>query len=296
MAYAPLDEHFDEHPKYEELELEHFGLMACAIAYCTRNLTDGKVSYAAVRKFGRTMKGVRLAKKLVDLGIWREVDGGWEIVGFLDHNPSRAEVLAKREDARRRKDAYRKSRPGDRPPDVPPPVPMGQPMGRTMGQPVGQHTGQTVGQPMGRTESRARAPAGALHSTPSPLHGTPSPNATPPPLSRGEDAFWTSAYGEAVREALGGSWGFPAKQISGLRSAVEAHCPDRSQTDGWLRETVPRFVRATRTKPEVWSSFGPDGFLRWLNAKCPDETDASGVRPVGGASARARRDLTGFEP
>jgi hypothetical protein len=133
MAYAPLDEHFDEHPKFEELELEHYGLMACAITYCNRNLTDGKVSFTAVRRFGKSIKGPKLAKKLTDLGIWAEVEGGWEIVGYLDHNASREQVLAKREATRRRKDDWKKRQEGaprNQPQPPTPPVP-----------PPGEHPG-----------------------------------------------------------------------------------------------------------------------------------------------------------
>lgn len=107
MSYAQLDEHFDEHPKFASLELEHFGLMACAIAYCNRLLTDGFVPTRAVRGFGASGKGVKLAARLVEAGIWLEVDGGYGVRGFLDHNPSRVTVLARRESVRARKERSR---------------------------------------------------------------------------------------------------------------------------------------------------------------------------------------------
>ena len=107
MSYAQLDEHFDEHPKFAALELEHFGLMACAIAYCNRLLTDGFVPTRAVRGFGASGKGVKLAARLVEAGIWLEVDGGYGVRGFLDHNPSRVTVLARRESVRARKERSR---------------------------------------------------------------------------------------------------------------------------------------------------------------------------------------------
>lgn len=96
MAFACLDDGWDEHPKYAELELEHFGLMACAIVYCNRRLTDGRVPDKAVRGFGKSGKGPKLAAKLVAENIWRRIDGGFEVVGYLEHNPSRAAVLARR--------------------------------------------------------------------------------------------------------------------------------------------------------------------------------------------------------
>lgn len=95
--YAPLDIHFDEHPSHADLELEHLGLQACAIAYCNRLLTDGFVSDRALRNFGKSGKGPRLAPYMIKQGKWVRVDGGFAIVGFLDWNPSRVEVLARRE-------------------------------------------------------------------------------------------------------------------------------------------------------------------------------------------------------
>lgn len=268
MAYAPLDEHFDEHPKYEDLELEHYGLMACAIVYCNRNLTDGKVSFKAVRGFGKSGKGPKYAKRLTEAGIWRDVESGWEIVGFLDHNPSREEVLAKREVARARKDAYRKGAPM---PSVPRSVPAGQP--------TGQPTGQDVGRPTGQARlshdlslARAPAPAGAIRSAA--LHCTtiqeiPEPGAAStvrekPRLTAFEEPFWKAAYGETVREAVG-SWSFPDRQARSIRAAIEGHCTDYANIDAWLRAKVAAFVVATRDRASYYAALGPDGFAKWLN-------------------------------
>lgn len=95
MSYAQLDVHFDEHPKFADLTMAEFGLMACAIAYCNRLLTDGVITRKALRVFAQG-EGPELAKSLVLAGIWEEVQEGHRIVGFLDHNPSRETVLARR--------------------------------------------------------------------------------------------------------------------------------------------------------------------------------------------------------
>lgn len=95
MPYAQLDIHFDESPSHADLELEHFGLMACAIAHCNRLLTDGFVSDKAVRCFGASGKGQKVAARLVEKGKWEKVDGGYVIMGYLLWNPSKAEVEEK---------------------------------------------------------------------------------------------------------------------------------------------------------------------------------------------------------
>ena len=96
MTYACIDDRWDEHPKYAGLELEHFGLMACAIVYCNRHLTDGFVPDKAIRGFGASGEGPRLARRLVSEGIWIRREGGFEVLGYLDHNPSRVTVEERR--------------------------------------------------------------------------------------------------------------------------------------------------------------------------------------------------------
>lgn len=96
MTYACIDDRWDEHPKYAALELEHFGLMACAIVYCNRHLTNGFVPDKAVRGFGAAGAGPRLARQLVSEGIWERREGGFEVLGYLDHNPSRIAVVERR--------------------------------------------------------------------------------------------------------------------------------------------------------------------------------------------------------
>ena len=94
--HTRLDIHFDEHPSHADMELEHLGLQVCAVSYCNRNLTDGFVSDRAVRGFGKSGKAPKIAVQMVKLGKWERIDGGYQIVGFLDWNPSKTEVLARR--------------------------------------------------------------------------------------------------------------------------------------------------------------------------------------------------------
>lgn len=111
MAYAQLDVHFDEHPKFRDLELEHLGLLACAISYANRLLTDGFVPMKAVRGFGKSSaRGLRVARKLVASGLLVEVEGGFSIVGFLDHNPSREQVSERHKRHKERQTKYRNNK------------------------------------------------------------------------------------------------------------------------------------------------------------------------------------------
>lgn len=111
MSYAQLDVHFDEATKYAELSLEHFGLMACAISYCNRLLTDGKLPLKAVRCFGNSPdRAGEIARDLVSKRIWKLTKTGFEVIGFLDHNPSKKDVETKRQLWRARQEKSRISR------------------------------------------------------------------------------------------------------------------------------------------------------------------------------------------
>lgn len=130
-------------------------------------------------------------------------------------------------------------------------------------------------------------PTGQIRGAAEAAASPPPPPSRPgerPVFSRAEEPYWRQAYEETVVEVLGTTWGFPDKQISGLRKAVETHCRNRAQTDGWIRDHVAAFVRAVRPKASVYSGFGPDGFLRWLNAGLPIEQD----RPSGPISKGPR--------
>lgn len=97
MPYARIDARFDDHPSHSEYDLDVMGLIACAITYSNRHLTDGKIPRSWVSK--RFPKfGKKAAMRLVEDGKWRlDQSGDFEIVDYLEHNPSRASVLKARE-------------------------------------------------------------------------------------------------------------------------------------------------------------------------------------------------------
>lgn len=90
--------------------LSAFGLHTLAIIHCARYLTDGFVeaefveeTFALAGIRGKAAQAVTAA--LEEHGQWLPADGGWQIHSYLDHNPSREDVEAKR-----KADAERKAR------------------------------------------------------------------------------------------------------------------------------------------------------------------------------------------
>jgi hypothetical protein len=93
VTFAQIDDHFDDHPKYIGYGAAEMGVLACSLTFSNRHLTDGVIPKAWVaQRFGK--EGTRAMKAFLDDGIWTEKDPKHcLIVGFLDHNPSREEVL-----------------------------------------------------------------------------------------------------------------------------------------------------------------------------------------------------------
>ena len=113
MPYLLIDDGMAENPKVVGLSDKAFRLWITALAYCARNLTDGAISEIALRFSGANSKIDRpkaIAKQLVSAGLWVVTDDGWQVHDYLEYNPSRAELQAKRELQRERQKRHRSKR------------------------------------------------------------------------------------------------------------------------------------------------------------------------------------------
>lgn len=117
MPWVKIDEAMPDHPKVLSAGPLAGWLHICGLAYCNRYLTDGFVPRAMVPKLAdfdglaeqvaegdvmaayTTVGPFDMAERLVACGIWRKVEGGYQIHDYLDFQPSKAEV----EEARRQK-------------------------------------------------------------------------------------------------------------------------------------------------------------------------------------------------
>ena len=65
----------------------------CSLAYSGKHGTDGFIPAEALSRVnGRNID----AERLVDVGLWRECPGGWEINGWADKQESNDETKARR--------------------------------------------------------------------------------------------------------------------------------------------------------------------------------------------------------
>lgn len=101
MPWAKLDDRFQEHPKVRKAWSAcpaSVGLHVMAITYCAGNLTDGAVPAAWVESQFRRVRDEQAATSaLVAAGLWAVGDDGWLIHDYLDHQDSKAKVVAKRQ-------------------------------------------------------------------------------------------------------------------------------------------------------------------------------------------------------
>lgn len=109
MAWARIDDGFVDHPKVLKVWQAcpgAVGLHVRAIAYCSRHLTDGVITQAAVISLSPVQRDRDdQTAALVDGGVWYwdEANESFIIHDFNDYHPTKAELEAKREQERKRK-------------------------------------------------------------------------------------------------------------------------------------------------------------------------------------------------
>lgn len=103
MPWVKLDDGMVEHLKVASLSDGAFRAHVEALSFCARNLTDGLVPEAVVKKQGWSKR----SRELVAAGLWEVTPGGHAIHDYLEYNPSREQVEAEREAARRRMNRHR---------------------------------------------------------------------------------------------------------------------------------------------------------------------------------------------
>lgn len=108
MAYAKIDDGILDHPKCLMAGEEATNLFIRSIIWCNRHLTNGFIPHEACTTLTRTRNLNSRVAALLRVRLWERVEGGYRIVGFLDHNDSKEEVERKRELARIRQDNHRK--------------------------------------------------------------------------------------------------------------------------------------------------------------------------------------------
>ena len=92
VTWVRLDDRFTDHPKVVGLSDKSFRNFVDGLCYAARHLTDGRIPKAALP---RSKKSV---EELVEARLWAlDEDGSVVVHDYLEWNPSRLDVLRKRE-------------------------------------------------------------------------------------------------------------------------------------------------------------------------------------------------------
>ena len=102
MVWVKLDDKFYSDPKILEVGLAGAGLYAMGLSYCGAHLTDGFIPDSWANR-----QDPRSRRKLVAKSLWKPVTGGYEVPGFTKFNPSRENVLKRREKTAERVASWR---------------------------------------------------------------------------------------------------------------------------------------------------------------------------------------------
>lgn len=94
MTWAKLDDSFYDDPKVVAAGNEAAGVYCRALSYCGKHLTDGLVPEAIA---GLIAGKRRPITKLLEVGLWDRAEDGYSVCDYLRFNPSKAEVLHKRQ-------------------------------------------------------------------------------------------------------------------------------------------------------------------------------------------------------
>lgn len=106
MAYFKVEDTLAFHPKVLRAGNAAMGLWVRAGAYCTQQLTDGRVPEDMIRTLGGTAAD---AQRLVDAGLWERDRGGFVFHEWAEsgRNWTRAQVESRRKADRRRQQKHR---------------------------------------------------------------------------------------------------------------------------------------------------------------------------------------------
>ncbi len=99
MPWFKVDDAIHSHPKFIDLPMSAVGLWTIAGAWCAQYLTDGLITTRQVRRLGAEPEDI---DALLDVGLWVEVEGGYQFHDWGDYQPTRESVEEDRAKARAR--------------------------------------------------------------------------------------------------------------------------------------------------------------------------------------------------
>jgi hypothetical protein len=94
--WVKLDDGICENKKILAIGPNAFAVYVAGLVYCGKNLTDGFIPEIRLRSLLDQTKITVARRILVERRLWEEVPGGIQVHDYLDYNPSKAQVQARR--------------------------------------------------------------------------------------------------------------------------------------------------------------------------------------------------------
>lgn len=116
MSWIKLDDQFSINDKVLAAGKDGRELHISALCHCGRNLTDGFIDKRMVRQLAAMFEVYdweTAVDALLDVGLWIEVEGGYEIANYLAFNPTREDVEKRRQQRAERQARWRTERRSD---------------------------------------------------------------------------------------------------------------------------------------------------------------------------------------
>ncbi|KKN75246.1 hypothetical protein LCGC14_0382450 [marine sediment metagenome] len=103
MSWVKVSDGLATHPKVLAAGQAAAWLHVAGLCYAAQHLTDGAISDSSLSGLGQytRARARKLADRLVEVRLWERNGTGYAIHDYLDYNPSRKEVEARREAKRR---------------------------------------------------------------------------------------------------------------------------------------------------------------------------------------------------
>lgn len=98
MPWFRVDDTFPSHPKVMAAGNAAIGLWVRAGSWSMQQLTDGYIPTHVLPMLGKPVE----ARRLVDAGLWLEVEGGWRFHNWDERQPSKEQLEGDRNAARER--------------------------------------------------------------------------------------------------------------------------------------------------------------------------------------------------
>lgn len=107
MAWLKIDDRVRTHPKVISAGPLAAWLWLCGLCYCREHLTDGFLRKDVIPTLSAVPNVWKHAAKLVEVGLWEDAVGGFNVHDFLKWNPSKEAVVSLRDKERDKKRTQR---------------------------------------------------------------------------------------------------------------------------------------------------------------------------------------------